>query len=389
LAISQEVPVFLELSDELLALQETCREFAVKEVEPVADQLDRESKFPLEIVRKAAELGLLGLCIAEEYGGTAMGNLASSIMVEEISRACASTGVTLSVHNSLVSVPIGKFGSDAIRRKYLPRLATGEMLGAYALSEPNAGSDAANQESRAELRGDKWILNGTKLWVTSGDHADVIIIFARTSRETGSRAKGITAFLVEKEFKGFSVGTKEDKLGIRASSTCELILQDCEVPQDNVLHVVGDGFRVAMDTLDGGRIGIASQAVGITQACLDASLKYAKERQQFGQPIVNFQAVQWKLADMTTQLDAARALTRRAAWLRDQKRPCATEAAKAKLFASRLANWAADEAVQIHGSAGYSTEYPVERYFRDARITEIYEGTTEIQRIVIARSLLS
>ncbi|MFO0982226.1 MAG: acyl-CoA dehydrogenase [Planctomycetota bacterium] len=386
--MSPDAAVYEELSDELLSLQQTVREFAEREVRPHADRLDRTAEFPSEIVRKAAAIGLLGLCTAEEYGGTNMGNLASSIAVEELSRVCASTGVTVSVHNSLVSVPLGKFGSDVVKRKYLPKLATGELLGAYALSEPNAGSDAANQETRAEKRGDRYLLNGTKLWVTSGDHAGVIIIFARTSREASSRAKGITAFMVEKDFKGFSVGTKEDKLGIRASSTCELILQDCEVPEENVLHQVGDGFRVAMDTLDGGRIGIASQAVGITQACLEASIKYAKERQQFNQPIGNFQAIQWKIADMATQLSAARMLTRRAAWLRDQHRPCATEAAMAKLFASRLANWAADEAVQIHGSAGYSTEYPVERYFRDARITEIYEGTTEIQRLVIARHMM-
>jgi alkylation response protein AidB-like acyl-CoA dehydrogenase len=379
-----------ELSEEQQLLQQTVRDYVAEHVAPVAAQLDETESFPVGPVKKAAELGLLAVTIPEAYGGTAMGNVAASIIVEEVSRACPSTGVTISVHNSLVCTPIAKWGSEDIQRRFLPRLATGELLGAYCLSEAEAGTDAANQQTRATRKGDRWVLNGAKMWITSGTHAGLFVVFARTSAPADGthRSRGITCFVVERGTKGLTVGKKEDKLGIRASSTTEILLQECEVPAENVVGTVDKGFHVAMDTLDGGRIGIASQALGITQGCLDASLKYSKERRQFSRPIADFQAVQWKLADMATQLDAARLLTRRAALLRDDGKPCAKEAAMAKLFASRLANQAADDAVQIHGSAGYSREYIVERLFRDARITEIYEGTTEAQRMVIARHLL-
>jgi alkylation response protein AidB-like acyl-CoA dehydrogenase len=379
-----------ELSEEQQMLRQTVRDYVRDHVAPVAAQLDETETFPVEPVRKAAELGLLSVTIPEKHGGTAMGNVAASLIVDEVSRVCPSTGVTLSVHNSLVCTPISKWASEPLQQRYLPRLANGELLGAYCLSEAEAGTDAANQQTRAVRKGDHWVLNGAKMWITSGTHAGLFLVFARTSPppENAHRSRGITCFVVEKGTKGLSIGKKEEKLGIRASSTTEVLLQECEIPAENVVGTVDKGFHVAMDTLDGGRIGIASQALGITQGCLDASLKYAKERRQFSRPIADFQAVQWKLADMATHLDAARMLTWRAARLRDLGRPCAMEAAMAKLFASRLANRAADDAVQIHGSAGYSREYIVERLFRDARITEIYEGTTEAQRMVIARHLL-
>ena len=379
-----------ELSEEQQLLQQTVRDYVEEHVAPVAAELDETESFPVGPVKKAAELGLLAITIPEAYGGTAMGNVAASIVVDEVSRVCPSTGVTLSVHNSLVCTPLAKWGSESIKTRFLPRLATGELLGAYCLSEAEAGTDAANQQTRAVWKGDRWVLDGAKMWITSGTHAGLFVVFARTTppADGAHRSRGISCFVVEKGTKGLSVGKKEDKLGIRASSTTEILLQECEVPAENVVGEVDKGFHVAMDTLDGGRIGIASQALGITQGCLDASLKYSKERRQFSRPIADFQAVQWKLADMATQLEAARLLTRRAALLRDDGKPCAKEAAMAKLFASRLANRPADDAVQIHGSAGYSREYIVERLFRDARITEIYEGTTEAQRMVIARHLL-
>ena len=327
--------------------------------------------------------------MGEEYGGSALGNLASSIVTEELSRVCASTGVTISVHNSLVCGPVDKFGSELLKQKYLPRLASGEWLGAYALTEAEAGSDAANQQATAEKRGDRYVLNGTKLWITSGAFADFFVVFARTSAPSnGNRSEGITAFAIEKTTPGLTPGKLEEKVGIRASTTTELLLENCEVPPENVIGEVGQGFRIAMDTLDGGRIGIGSQAVGIAQACLEASTAYSKERQQFGRPIAAFQAIQWKLAEMATDLEAARLLVRKAAWLRDRGEPCALAASMAKLHASVSSNRAADEAVQIHGGAGYTTDFPVERYMRDARITEIYEGTTEIQHLVIARHLI-
>ncbi|MBI1850478.1 MAG: acyl-CoA dehydrogenase family protein [Planctomycetes bacterium] len=375
-----------ELDEDLTLLRDTARQFSEEELRPRADALDREHTFPIAEFRKAAELGFAGVLIPEEFGGTALGNVALSLLLIEINRACASTGVTVSVHNSLVCGPVTKFGSADVQKRYLPRLARGEILGAYALTEPNAGSDAGSLRTRAVRKGDYWVLDGTKVFVTSGDHAGLVIVYARTG-DTG-RTGDITAFLVEPSFPGFAIGRVEDKMGIRGSHCCEVILTECRVPVANVLGEVGHGFRIAMDTLDGGRIGIASQAIGIAQACLEESIKYAKERHQFGHPISDFQAIQWKLADMASRIEAARLLTLRAAWRRDRKEPHTQDSSMAKLQASTTCNFVAREAVQIHGGAGYLRDFPVERHFRDARITELYEGTTEVQRLVIARHLL-
>ena len=369
-----------DLSEELQLVRDAAREYADREVAPTADARDREHRFPRAEFDKAAELGLTGVLVPEDLGGMGLGTLALTVVIEEVSRACASTGVTLSVHNSLVCSPIRRHGTDEQQRRYLPRLAGGEMLGAYALSEADAGSDAAALRCKAVRDGDGWILHGPKLWITSGNEADLIIVFARAE-------EGVTAFLVETDSPGFSVGKVEEKLGIRSNSTVEILLDGVKVPGDRVLGEVGKGLHVAFDTLDGGRIGIAAQALGIAQASLDASIKYAQEREQFGRSLAHFQAIQWKVARIAAEIEAARLLTRKAALLRDQGRPHTMEAAQAKLLASTLSNRAADEAVQIHGGAGYTTEFPVARYFRDARITEIYEGTTEVQHLVIARNL--
>jgi alkylation response protein AidB-like acyl-CoA dehydrogenase len=370
-----------DLDDDLRMLRDSAREFAQRIVEPTAAARDREHRFPRAEFEQAAALGLAGMLVPEEFGGTDMGTLALAVVIEEVSRACASTGVTISVHNSLVCSPIVRHGTDDQQRRYLPRLATGEIIGAYALSEAGAGSDAGALACKAEHSGKHWVLSGTKLWITSGMEAGLVILFARAP-------EGVTAFLVEADSAGYSVGKQEEKLGIRSSSTVELILDGVRVPDANVLGTVGKGLHVAFDTLDGGRIGIAAQSLGIAQASLDASLKYAHQREQFGKELARFQAIQFKLAQMSADLNAARLATWQAAWMRDRKRPHTLQAAQAKLVASQVANRAADEAVQIHGGAGYTTEFPVSRYFRDARITEIYEGTSEIQRIVIARELL-
>jgi butyryl-CoA dehydrogenase len=376
-----------QLSEDQLLIQQAAREFAREVVAPRAAELDRTATFPMENFREAGRRGFTGLLVPEELGGSGLGNVALALVMIEVNRACASTGVTLSVHNSLVGGPIAAWGSEAVKRRWLPKLATGELLGAYALSEAGSGSDAAALRCSAVRDGAHWVLDGTKLWVTNGAHADVFLVFARTNTKV-SNAKGITAFLVEKGTPGFRVGKKEDKLGIRASSTTELVFEDCRVPHENVLGAVDQGFKVAMHTLDGGRIGIASQALGIAEACLEASVKYAKERLQFGKPIAEFQPIQWKIAEMAAKIDGARLLVLRAAWLKDRGDIHAVEASMAKLEASRMANYCAREAVQIHGGAGYMVDFPVERYFRDARITEIYEGTTEIQKVVIARHFL-
>lgn len=370
-----------DLPDDLQLIRSTARDFAEGEVAPTADARDREHRFPRDEFRKAAELGFAGVLVPERWGGAGLGALALSLVVEEVSRACASTGVTLSVHNSLVTSPLLRHGTEAQKDAWLPRLASGELLGAYALSEANAGSDAAALQCRAARDGDGWRLTGAKLWITSGNEAGLVVVFARAP-------EGITAFLVPTDAPGFSVGKVEEKLGIRSSSTVEIVLDGVRVGAGDVLGEVGKGLRIAFDTLDGGRIGIAAQALGIAQASLDASLRYAGQREQFGQAISRFQAVQFKLAQVSADLAAARLSCWRAAWLRDRARPHTLEAAQAKLVCSQVANRAADEAVQIHGGAGYTTEFPVARYFRDARITEIYEGTTEVQKLVIARQLL-
>jgi butyryl-CoA dehydrogenase len=374
------------LTEEQRLIQQTAREFADNEVAPVADRHDREGKFPLELVKKLGRMGFLGMLIPEAYGGTAAGNLCLVLALEELNRVCASTGVTVSVHNSLVSAPIVHWGSEEIKRKYLPKLSTGELLSAYALSEPGSGSDAAGLVTSAVRDGNDYVLNGTKNFITTGAEADVAIVMVRT--DPSHKTRGITAFVLERDMKGYVIGKKEDKLGLRASSTVQLVFEDLRVPASQILGGEGMGFKIAMHTLDGGRIGIAAQAVGIAQACLDASIKYAEEREAFEQPIGKFQAIQWKLADMATRIEAARFLVYNAARLKDAGQPHGKEAAMAKLFASETANDAARDAVQIHGGAGYLEDFPVERHFRDARITEIYEGTSEIQRLVIARHLL-
>lgn len=373
------------LTEEQQMIQQTAREFADKEIAPVADQHNREGKFPREIVDKLGGLGFMGMLVPEQYGGTALGNFCLVLALEEVNRVCASTGVTMSVHNSLCSGPIIHWANEELKQKYLPRLATCELLGAYALSEPGSGSDAASLTTTAVRDGDDYVLNGTKNFITTGAEADVFIVFARTGEH---KTRGITAFIVEKGWDGFTVGRKEDKLGLRASSTTQLIFEGARVPASQILGEEGMGFKIAMHTLDGGRIGIAAQSIGIAQACLDASIEYAEEREAFDKQIGTFQAIQWKLADMATRIEAARLLVYNASRLKDDGQPHGKEAAMAKLFSSETCNYAARETVQIHGGAGYLEDFPVERFFRDARITEIYEGTSEIQRIVISRHLL-
>jgi alkylation response protein AidB-like acyl-CoA dehydrogenase len=368
-------------------IQQTARDFANNEIMPIADQHNRDEKYPAEIVKKMGELGFLGMLIPEEYGGTGLGNLNLVLASEEVNRACASTGVTMSVHNSLCTGPIVNFASDELKKKYLPRLATGEVIGAYALSEPDAGSDPASLSTAAVRDGNEYVLNGTKNFITTGQEAGVFVVMARTDPEV-KKTRGISSFVVEPGMKGFSVAKKEDKLGLRASSTVQLAFEDMRVPAENLIGEEGMGFKIAMHTLDGGRIGIATQGVGIAQASLDESLKYAEEREAFGKQIGHFQMIQWKLADMAMNIEAARLLVYNAARLKDEGKPHSMEASMAKLFASETSNECARQAVQIHGGAGYTEDFRVERLFRDARITEIYEGTSEIQRIVISRSLL-
>lgn len=376
-----------ELSEEMVLIQEMARDFAAKEIVPNAAEWDKNHVYPAETVKKAAELGFLGMMIPEKYGGTEMGSLALSIVIEQISQACASFGVILSVHNSLLGTAITKYGTDEQKSRYLPMLASGEALGAYALTEPGAGTDATNLKLLARKEGDRFILDGTKLFITNGAEAGLFVVFARTSSEE-KKSHGISAFIVEPSFPGFSIGTHESKMGLRATSTVELIFEDCEVPATNLLGEEGKGIYIALDVLVSGRIGVASQSIGIAQACLDASIKYSQEREQFGRPIGDFQAVQWKIAEMATGIEASRLLVYKAACIRDAGRPCSRAASMAKLAASETSVWAANEAVQIHGGAGYTKEFPVERYFRDSRITKIYEGTSEAVKMVLARDLL-
>ncbi len=375
-----------ELTETQRMIQDTARSFAEKEVKPLARKIDREHYFPTELLPKMAELGFMGMFVPEQWGGSGLDVVSYVLAMEEISAACATTGVIMSVNNSLVSDPILRMGSDEQKEKWLAPLASGEKLGCFCLSEPGTGSDAANQSARAVRKGDVWVLNGTKNWITNGPFADTALVFAMSDPSRG--VKGITAFLIDKDAAGYSTGAVEDKLGICGSGTCQVILEDCEVPAGDVLGKENEGFKVAMSTLDGGRIGIAAQALGIARAAFHAAREYSKERKAFGGPISQFQAIQFYLADMATRLDAARLLTLRAAQLKDRKGNYGSAAAKAKVFASETANWIASKAVQVHGGNGYSREYDVERHFRDAKITEIYEGTSEIQRLVIARDVL-
>ena len=375
-----------DLTEEHRMVQEMVRGFTEKEVKLAAERMDRDGRYPADLVKKLGQIGLMGMCVTPVFGGSGMDLLSYAIAVEEISKAWASLSVIMSVHNSLVCGPLHHFGSEAQKKKYLIPLARGECLGCYALTEPGAGSDAGGIQTRARRAGNDYLLSGSKVFITSGKHADIAIVYAVTNPSLGK--KGISAFIVEKGFSGFSVGKVEDKLGLRSSDTAELIFQDCRVPSENLLGEENEGLKIALMTLDGGRIGIAAQAVGIAQGCLDESLAYAKERRQFGRPIAEFQAVQWMLADMATEIDAARLLTYRAAWMRQRGEKVTRAAAMAKLFASEAANRIAYRAVQIFGGYGFTKEFAVERLFRDARVTTLYEGTSEIQRLVIARQLI-
>jgi butyryl-CoA dehydrogenase len=378
--------VNLELNEEQKLLQKSVREFAETEVRPLAKELDETGRFPRDLFKKAAELGLTGVAFPESEGGAGFDHTAYTIVIEEISRCCASTGVILSVQNSLFCDPIHRFGTEEQKKQFLLPFTRGEKIGCYALTEPQAGSNAAALQTKAVKKGDKYVINGTKAWITNGGVADAAIAYVNTDPTQGE--KGITAIVVEKGTPGFKLGKEEKKLGINATACSELVFSDCEVPEANRIGKEGDGYKVALSTLDGGRIGIAAQATGIAQGAFEAALKYAQERMAFGHPIAQFQAIQFMLADMATELDAARLLVRKAAWKQDSGARFSLEAATAKLFASEMATRVTHKAIQIHGGYGYSREYPVERAYRDARITEIYEGTSEIQRLVIASWVL-
>lgn len=375
------------LTEEQRDIQRLTRDFARERIMPRAREWDRGEAVPLDLFAELRELGLWGVCIPEEYGGAGADYLSFILVLEELSRADAGVGVAVAVNTSLAALPVLEFGTEEQKRTWVPRLASGEVLGAYALTEPGSGSDAASIVTSARREGGGYVLNGSKQFITNAGVAGLFVVMARTG-PPGSGAKGVTAFLVEAAAKGLSLGREEEKLGLHSSSTRNLVLEDVWVPESARLGGEGEGFVIAMKTLDGGRIGIAAQAVGITQAALDTALAYAKQRHQFGQAIADFQAIQWKLADMDRDLDAARLLTYRAAWLKMNGRPVTAEGAKAKLFASEAARRHTAEAVQILGGYGYTKEFAAERYYRDAKITEIYEGTSEIQRLVIARELL-
>ncbi|HXO06242.1 MAG TPA: acyl-CoA dehydrogenase [Candidatus Sulfotelmatobacter sp.] len=376
----------LDLTEEQQLLQRSVREFAEAEVKPHAKEIDETGRFPLDNFKKAAELGLTAVAVPENYGGAGMDHVSYAIVIEEISRVCASTGTILSVQNSLYCDPILRFGTEEQKQKFLVPYARGEKIGCYALTEPQAGSNAAALRTKAERKGDAYVINGTKAWITNGGAADAALVYVNTQPEKGE--KGITALVVEKGTRGFAVGKEEKKLGVHATACTELSFTDCEVPVANRIGNEGEGYKVALSTLDGGRIGIAAQATGIAQGAFEAALSYAQQRQAFGHPIADFQAIQFMLADMATELDAARLLARRAAWKQDSGARFTMEASIAKLFASEMSTRVTHKAIQIHGGYGYSREYPVERNYRDARITEIYEGTSEIQRLVISAWVL-
>jgi butyryl-CoA dehydrogenase len=376
----------LDLNEEQKLLQRTVREFAENEVKPLAREIDETEIFPRETFRKAAELGLTAVALPESEGGTGFDHIAYSIVIEEISRVCASTGVILSVQNSLYCDPIHRYGTEEQKKRFLTPFARGEKIGCYALTEPQAGSNASALATKAVRKGDRYVINGTKAWITNGGVADAAIVYVNTDPEKGE--KGITALVVERGAPGFKAGKEEKKLGIHATACAELSFTDCEVPVSNRIGNEGEGYKVALSTLDGGRIGIAAQATGIAQGAFDQALAYAQQRQAFGHPIADFQAIQFMLADMATEIDAARLLVRKAAWKQDMGARFTMEASIAKLFASEMATRVTHKAMQIHGGNGYSREYPVERMYRDARITEIYEGTSEIQRLVIAAWVL-
>jgi butyryl-CoA dehydrogenase len=377
----------VDLTDEQRMIRQVARDFAEKEVRPIAEAIDREARFPAETVRRMGELGLMGITIPEAWDGSGGDSVAYAVALEEVSRGCASHGAIMSVNNSLYCEPVAKFGTDEQKRRFLSPFAAGKKLGCFSLTEPEAGSDATNQNTLARREGGAYVLDGRKIFVTNGREADAVLVFAQTDREKVHH--GVSAFLVDKGHPGFTVVKTEEKLGIRASDTAELLFEGCRVPLEQRLGEEGQGFKIAMATLDGGRIGIAAQAVGIAVAAYEAALGYARERKSFGVPIGQHQMIQWMLADMATGIEAARLLTLRAAFLKDRGEPHGRQAAMAKLFASEMAMRVATDAVQIHGGYGFIKEYQVERHFRDAKITQIYEGTSQIQKLVIARHLLA
>ena len=374
------------LTKEQELVRQMVRDFAVNEVKPIAAEIDVTERFPMDNVKKMGELGMMGIPFPTEFGGAGGDVLSYILAVEELSKVCATTGVILSAHTSLCASLINENGTPEQKEKYLRDLCTGNKIGAFGLTEPGAGTDAAGQQTTAVLDGDNYILNGSKIFITNGGVADTFIVFAMTDKSKGT--KGISAFIVEKGFQGFSIGKKEDKLGIRASSTTELIFENCIVPKENLIGREGKGFGIAMKTLDGGRIGIAAQALGIAEGAYEEAVKYMKERKQFGRPIAAFQGLQWMVAEMSTKIEAARFLVYKAAWLKENKQPYSVDAARAKLYAAEVAMDFTTKSVQLFGGYGYTKEYPIERMMRDAKITEIYEGTSEVQKMVISGSLL-
>ena len=375
-----------QLTEEQRMIQAMVREFAREVLLPTAAERDQTKEFPAENLKKMGELGLMGMNAPVEYNGAGADTVSYSVALQEVAYACSSTAVIMSVHNSVACGPVYLFGSEYLKETYLKPLAAGEKLGSFALTEPGAGSDPAGQKTRAVRDGSNYVINGTKLFITTGKNSDVTVVTAYTDKK--KKHHGISAFVVEKGTPGFSVGKEEDKMGLRASDTVELIFEDCRVPEENLLGQEGDGFLIAMASLDGGRIGIASQSVGLAQACLDGAVNYAKERVQFNKAIAQFQGIRWMIADMATQIEAARLMTFNAAAMRDRKENFSAAASMAKVFASEMANKVAYQALQIHGGYGYIKEFPVERYYRDARVLTIYEGTSEIQRIVIANHVI-
>ncbi|SEF85479.1 butyryl-CoA dehydrogenase [Caloramator fervidus] len=375
-----------KLTKEQELMREMLQKFVENEVRPLAKEVDEKEMFPLDTVKKMGKLGLMGIPFPTEVGGAGGDFISYILAVEEISKACATTGVILSAHTSLCCWPIYTYGTEEQKRKYLPSLLKGEKLGAFALTEPNAGTDAASQQTTAKLEGDYYVLNGSKVFITNGGYADVFIVFAMTDRSKGT--KGISAFIVEKGFEGFEIGKIEEKMGIRGSSTAELIFKDCKVPKENLLGQEGKGFSIAMATLDGGRIGIAAQALGIAEGALNEAIKYMKERKQFGKTLSSFQGLQWYIAELATKVEAAKLLVYKAAWKKENGLPYSMDASMAKLFASETAMQVTTKVVQIFGGYGYTRDYPVERMMRDAKITEIYEGTSEVQKMVISAHVL-
>ncbi|MFI5306344.1 MAG: acyl-CoA dehydrogenase [Polyangiales bacterium] len=376
----------LALTEEQKLLQQTARDFALREVEPRAKQLDRDGTWPADLVKRLGELGLMGIAIDEAHGGAGFDHVAYALAMEEISRACASLGVIMSVNNSLACDPIHRHGTEAQQREFLTPMASGKVLGCFGLTEPMSGSDAGTMATVAERSGDGWVLNGSKNFITNGPHAGLIVVFAMSKKGIGHR--GITAFVVPTDTPGFALGKPDEKLGIHAAQSCTVFFENCRIPDGYRLGGEGDGFKVAMSTLDGGRIGIASQALGIARAAFEKAVAYSKERKAFGSPIADKQAIQFMLADMATEIDAARLLIHRAAFMKDKKMRHSKESAMAKLYASEMATRVTHKALQIHGGLGYTRECDAERHYRDARITEIYEGTSEIMRIVISSSVL-